>query len=271
MHQVFFVSDGTGITVESMGNSLLTQFNQLKFETLTIPYVNTLEKAEQVLQKVEMAYQQTGNKPMVFSTIINPEIRAVIATSHSLLFDFFDVFIKPMEQHLHAHSSDRVGQAHGVGDYNTYKARIDAINFALGCDDGANYHHYEKADVILIGVSRCGKTPTSLYLALQFGIFVGNYPFTEDDMNPLVLPPFLQKVKQKLFGLTIDAERLHLIRSERRPNSTYASLVECRKQVAEVEKLYNREKIPCISTSERSIEEISTSILEVMQIKRRCF
>lgn len=270
-HQVFFISDGTGITVENMGNSLLTQFQQLTFETYTIPYVNSEQKAHQAVIKINHVYEQSGNKPIIFSTIINPEIRGIIATSNALLLDFFNVFIKTIEQHFHVHSLDRVGQAHSVSNYDVYKTRIDAINYALSCDDGINCHHYEKADVVLIGVSRCGKTPTSLYLALQFGIFVANYPFTEDDVNLFSLPKSLAAVKNKLFGLTIDPHRLHLIRTERRPNSLYAAEATCIQQVAAVEALYQKENIPYLSTSTRSIEEIATTILDVMSLKRRCF
>jgi len=269
--QIFFISDGTGITVENMGNSLLTQFKQLTFETHTIPYVNTKEKAQQAVNKINARYEQSGAQPVIFSTIINPEIRAVIATSKALLLDFFNAFIKPLETHFQVHALDQVGQAHSMSNEDAYKTRIDAINYALNCDDGVNCHHYQKADIVLIGVSRCGKTPTSLYLALQFGIFVANYPFTEDDIDLSVLPKNLAQVKNKLFGLTIDPQRLHLIRSERRPNSVYAQEATCINQVAEVEHLYQREHIPYLSTSNRSIEEIATTILDRMSIKRRCY
>jgi len=269
--QVFFISDGTGITAESMGQSLLTQFEHLKFDTQTIPYVNTLDKAEQAIERINQTYQLTAEQPLIFSTIINPEIRAKVATSQGLIFDFFDTFIKPLESHLHTQSSERVGKAHGVGDYDVYKARIDAVNYALSCDDGINHQDYQRAEVILIGVSRCGKTPTSLYLALQFGIYVANYPFTEEDMKDLCLPKFLYQQKSKLFGLTIDPVRLHLIRQERRANSHYAAFKTCEYEVASVEKLYERECIPYLNTSDCSIEEIATSILEMMSLKRKQF
>jgi [pyruvate, water dikinase]-phosphate phosphotransferase / [pyruvate, water dikinase] kinase len=269
--QIFFISDGTGITVENMGNSLLTQFKQLAFETHTIPYVNTEEKARQAVAKINAWCAQAGQKPVVFSTIINPKLRGIIATSEALLLDFFNVFIRPLETHFQVAALDQVGQAHSMNDEDAYKVRIDAINYALNCDDGLNCHHYQKADIVLIGVSRCGKTPTSLYLALQFGIFVANYPFTEDDRDFSVLPENLAQVKNKLFGLTIDPHRLHLIRSERRPNSVYANEATCVQQVAEVEALYQRAHIPYLSTSNRSIEEIATTILDKMSIKRRFY
>lgn len=268
-HTVYFISDGTGITAETLGHSLLTQFAHIEFENITIPYVDTIEKAHAVIEQINTTAIKTHQRPLIFATLINPEIRTLLGTSKGLLLDFFNQFIKPLEEELKTDSSPSVGRTHGLIDYEAYKIRIDAVNYALSHDDGVSTKNYGAADLILIGVSRCGKTPTCLYLALQFGIFAANYPFTEEDMSVLQLPKFLAEHRHKLFGLTIDAQRLHAIRSERRANSTYASLKQCELEIKKVEELFRKEKISSLSTTTRSIEEISTTILATTGVKRR--
>jgi [pyruvate, water dikinase]-phosphate phosphotransferase / [pyruvate, water dikinase] kinase len=264
----FFISDGTGITAETLGHSLLTQFENISFEQVALPYINSLQKAEEAVALINACEDQ---QPLLFTTLINPDIRAVIGTSKGLLLDFLETFLEPLENTLQMKSSHRIGRTHGMQDYQAYKARIDAVNYALNNDDGANIHNYAKADLIIIGVSRCGKTPTCLYLALQFGIFVANYPFTEDDMDHLRLPSFLEQHRAKLFGLRIDAQHLQAVRQERRANSQYATLAQCQKEIRLVNELFDIEKIPWVNTSSRSIEEISTTILARMNLKRRLF
>lgn len=266
---VFFISDGTGITAETLGHSLLTQFENLSFEKIIIPYVDTLDKAQEIVTRINQTAEQDQNKPLIFSTLVNHEIRLIINKSKGLLLDFFDTFINPLEAELGTQSSHNIGRMHGLVDYNAYMARINAVNYTQSHDDGVSTQNYDKADVVLIGVSRCGKTPTCLYLALQFGTFAANYPFTEEDMSELKLPKPLQQNKNKLFGLTIEPERLHAIRQERRPNSRYASLAQCELEVKKVENLLRNEKIPFLSTTARSIEEIATSVVATMGIKRR--
>lgn len=266
---VFFLSDGTGITTETLGLSLLTQFPQIEFITETIPYVNSKEKAQEVVEQVNQAAKSSGAQPIIFATFANPDIRNQIAGCKGLLLDFLQTFIGILEQTLGTQSSHGVGLSHGVVDYEKYKLRIEAVNFCLATDDGANVHRYEEADLILVGVSRCGKTPTSLYLALQYGIFVANYPITEDDLIHNQLPISLQDYKHKLFGLTIDLERLILVRHERRPASRYASYEQCNKELQAVEKLFMREKIGYLNSTHLSVEELSTRILAFMRIHRR--
>lgn len=266
---VFFISDGTGITAENLGHSLLTQFEHVRFDITTLPYINTVEKAEAAKLRINEIHTNTQQRPIVFATILDPQIQQILAESDSLYLDFFGSFLGPLEAELNIKSSLRVGRMHGVVDYNVYMSRINAVNFTLGHDDGVNPQTYKNADIILVGVSRSGKTPTCLYLALQYGIFAANYPITEEDLNSKSLPKMLQPVKEKLFGLTIDPERLQLIRSERRPNSPYASMEQCRKEVKEVEKLFHQETIPYLNATTRSIEEISTTILANKGIRRR--
>lgn len=267
---VFMLSDGTGITAETLGNSLITQFENIAFERLTIPYIDSVDKAEKVLLQVNKAFTDHGVKPLVFMTLVNKEIRDLFfKEANACVFDLFNTFIGPLENELNEKSSYTVGRTHGVINNKLYLHRLEAIDFALSHDDGVKTRGYEKADIILIGVSRCGKTPSCLYMALQYGILAANYPFTEEEIFGFQLPEVLKPFKQKLFGLTIDVPRLQQIRAERRPNSKYASAEQCRLEVHEVEAMYQKEKIPYINSTKYSIEEISTRILASSGLQRR--
>ena len=265
----FFVSDGTGLTAEALGRSLLSQFGHIDFEQITIPYISTKEDAHAVVKRINKVQQESGLRPIVFDTIVNDEVRAIVSQCKSLTVDIFDTFIKPLEKEFNADSTYSVGKSHAITNQNTYNVRLSAIDFALENDDGALTRHYDKADIILIGVSRSGKTPTSLYLALQFGIRAANYPLTEDDLDESYLPKALKKYKNKLFGLTIDSTRLASIRSERRSNSRYASFSQCEAEVRGAEAMFNKERVPYLNTTDISIEEISTRILAASGIERR--
>jgi regulator of PEP synthase PpsR (kinase-PPPase family) len=265
----FMISDGTGITAEYLGNSLVSQFEQIEFEKQTIPYIDTIEKAEAVVTKLNECYKESGSKPLVFMTLVNPEISSYIQNSNACVLDLFNTFLAPLEQELHIKSSYTVGRTHGVANNKAYNQRIEAVNYALAHDDGVKTQDYNKAEIILIGVSRCGKTPSCLYMALQFGILAANYPFTEDEISFLELPERLRPYKSKLFGLTIDPQRLQHIRSERRPNSQYSSHEQCRLEVAEVESMYKKENIPYLNSTRYSIEEIATKIMAASGLKRK--
>ncbi|MFY0678513.1 MAG: kinase/pyrophosphorylase [Neptuniibacter sp.] len=265
----FFISDGTGLTSEALGHSLLAQFDSIEFEQITLPYIDTLEKAHQAVAQINRMQEQDQERPLIFDTIVNEEIRAIIAESNAFKIDVFSSFLKPLESELCAHSNYSVGKSHGIVERNRYKDRIDSVNFAIDNDDGARTRQYKKADIILVGVSRCGKTPTCLYMAMQFGIRAANYPLTEEDMEFNKLPGVLEEHKHKLYGLTIDPFQLSAIRNERRPNSRYASLDQCDFEVREVEKLLKKLSIPSINTTNFSIEEISTRIMAHAGLDRR--
>lgn len=258
---VFCISDGTGITANMLGQALLTQFEETEFVQASLPYIDTVEKAQSVAQKIQIAFATDQAPPIVFTTILKPELLDVIRNTPGLVFDFLDTFLGPLEKTLDEKSSHAIGRSHGVTDYANYKKRIDALNFSLNTDDGALTHQYEKADIILIGVSRSGKTPTSLYLSLQFGLFVSNYPITDHELENPTLPKSLQPFKNKLFGLTLDADRLVAIRSERLPNSDYASQKQCQFEINVIEQLFKREHIPYLNASYFSIEELATKII----------
>ncbi len=266
---VFFISDGTGITAETLGHSLLAQFDQITFDEQAIPYVDTPEKALAAVQTINVRAQQDGIRPIVIDTIVNQELRLILRQANACKLDVFDTFVGILEQELSTHSANAVGKSHSIVSDADYGVRIDAVHFALDNDDGARTRHYDKADVILIGVSRSGKTPTSIYMALQFGIHVANYPLTEEDFDDIALPEVLRPYKKKLFGLTIEPERLSAIRHERKPDSRYATLRQCDQEIRAAQAIYNREGIPFINSTHLSVEEISTKILAMVGLKRR--
>ncbi len=268
-HHVYFISDGTGITAATLGNSLLTQFRQIEFERTTLPFIDTVEKAQDTLAEINRCCEDREQQVLIFATIVDPEIRRIISQSQGVLLDFFNTFIQPIENALGAKSSHDIGLTHSMQNSHTYNHRIDAVNYALSSDDGSGIQHYDSADIILVGVSRCGKTPTCLYMALQFGILAANYPITEEDMDNHGLPKCLLPHRKKLFGLSIDIEQLCEIRNKRRPNSRYASLAQCRLEVETVETLFDNEGLSFIDTSTRSIEEISATIIREMGLKRQ--
>ncbi len=268
---VFYVSDRTGITAETIGHSLLTQFQDIGFNEITLPFIDTKEKAKEVVSMVNVFNDENDTRPILFCSIVNDTIRDIVLTCDALVIDHFNTFIDPLEKELGVKSSHSVGLAHSMGNIEEYQARIDAINFALNNDDGITTRHYKNADVILVGVSRCGKTPTCLYLALQFGIFAANYPLTEEDLQHRRLPRGIYEHKAKVFGLTIDPMRLCNVRKERRSKGRYASNEQCFWEVSEAEKIYKRESIPYLSTTNSSVEEIASKIMSQSKIKRRTY
>lgn len=269
---VLFISDRTGITAEMLGNSLLSQFEEIEFQRLTIPFVDSAEKIDAVIEQINETATREGKQPIVFSSVVDEAMSETLRRStNALTLDLFQVFIAPLESELGAKSSHAAGRSHGIANSHEYFARMDAINFAQTHDDGAATRDLARAQVILVGVSRCGKTPTSLYLALQFGIRAANFPLTPDDFADRILPASVVPHKERLFGLTINPDRLHKIREERRPGSNYAALDNCRYEVRECEHLLEREGIPSLDTTAKSIEEIATTISYRAKLRRHIY
>ena len=270
LRPVFYVSDGTGITAETIGHSLLTQFADTRFVTDRIPFVDTVEKALAAAEEIRQAGVDHGLRPIVVNSSVDPALNAILAESGALMLDVFAPFIAPLELELNMQRQSHVGRAHGMVDFEAYHRRINAMNYALAHDDGVSMD-YSEADLILVGVSRAGKTPTCVYLALHHGVRAANYPLTEDDLDGDRLPAKLRPHRAKLFGLTIDPTRLQQIRQERRPNSRYAHMDTCRREVAAAEALFRAERIPTLSTTHTSIEEISSKVMSTLGIRREMF
>jgi len=269
---VYFISDRTGITAEMLGNSLLSQFENFDFQRQTIPFVDTPDKIDAAVRQVNEMATREERPPIVFSSIVDEAMSATVRRdAKALTLDLFQIFIAPLEAELSAKSSHAAGRIHGIANSQDYFARMEAINFTQAHDDGAQTRDLEKAQVILVGVSRCGKTPTSLYLALQFGIRTANFPLTPDDFADRKLPASVLPHRDRLFGLTIDPDRLHVIREERRPNSKYAAIENCRYEVRECEDLMSREGIATLDTSAKSIEEIATTIVHRANLRRHTY
>jgi regulator of PEP synthase PpsR (kinase-PPPase family) len=269
---VFFISDRTGITAEMLGNSLLTQFEDFQFQRITIPFVDSPDRIADAIRQVNATAAAEGRRPIVVSSVVDETMSETIRRdAQALTLDLFQIFIQPLEAELGAKSSHAAGRSHGIANSHEYFARMEAINFTQAHDDGATTRDLGKAQVILIGVSRCGKTPTSLYLALQFGVRTANFPLTPDDFADRRLPASIVTHKPRLFGLTIHPERLHEIREERRPRSKYAALESCRYEVREAEHLMQREGIQTLDTTSKSIEEIATTILHRAKLVRHVY
>jgi len=268
--QVFFISDRTGITVEGLGSSLLSQFADADFQRVTLPFIDTVEKARDAVAQVNDA-NRDGVRPLVFSSIVNDAVREEIQKAQALVLDVFERFIIPLEGELGEKSTHVVGKSHSAGNAKDYNHRIEAINYTLSHDDGVTHRGLEEADIVLVGVSRSGKTPTCLYMAMQFGIKAANYPLIPEDLEANRIPPSLLPLKQKVWGLSITPERLHQIRSERRPDSRYAALDNCRYEVSAAEKLMRQANIPFLDSTTKSIEEIATHMLHEAHLVRRVY
>lgn len=263
---VVFVSDGTGITAETLGHSVLSQFEGIRFKQIRIPFIDSEVKAISARQKINDIAKYDGQKPLVFSTLVNAVINDVVKQAEGVFMDLFLTFVEPLENELGIKSTHRIGRSHTIEDNEQYKNRIEAINYTLAHDDGQTHKDLHAADVILVGVSRSGKTPTSLYLAMQYGVKAANYPLIPEDFERGELPTALPPFKDKIFGLSISPERLSEIRNERRPGSKYASLENCRQEIKAAEFMMRREGISWLSSTSKSIEEISTTILQQLNL-----
>ncbi len=268
---VFFVSNSTGITVETLGRSLLYQFSTVKFESHSLRFIDTAEKAYEAVQDINQQASKSGLRPIILSTLINPELRQILASAEGLYLDIFNTFISPIEEEIGCDAKLGLGRVHGIGEDEYYSERIDAVNYSLKTDDGVGANDYEQADVILIGASRTGKTPTSLYLAMHYGLKAANYPIVDEELDSHNLPTNLKGFKSKIFGLLVTAERLQNIRTKRRPDSTYSSLSQCQYEVRQTETMFQQQNIPFFDVSSMSIEEVASNIMDMLKISPRIF
>lgn len=266
---VFFISDHSGVTAETLGHSLITQFDALDFKKTTVPFVSNVDKAQQAVRMINATAAEEGTPPIVFSTLVKDDVRDVVRGAKALFLDFFDSFLGPLEQALGMTSAHTMGVSHGMQNNEEYDRRIDATNFALAHDDGSNTAGYENADIILVGVSRSGKTPTCLYLALQYGVFAANFPLTEEDLEERRTPAALAGHRNRIYGLTIESGRLQEIRSTRGIGSRYASPQQVGFEIRQAEALYERLGIPFVDATHCSIEELASRILDQTGLERR--
>lgn len=267
----FFVSDRTGITAEMLGHSLLTQFDGVRLKEITVPFIDSAEKAKNFVRQINAAAITDGVRPIVISTLVNTEIAGIVSTANALFLDSFEIFIEPLERELGVKASHAVGRSHSTDDFVNYHHRIEAVNYALSHDDGVSKRELTEADIILVGVSRCGKTPTCLYLAMQFGIRAANYPLIPEDFSTMQLPAQIKTLRARLYGLTIRPSRLQQIRNERRPGSKYATLANCEFEIREAEALMRQEGIPYLDATSKSVEELATTILQEAKLERRIY
>ncbi|MCY9844061.1 pyruvate, water dikinase regulatory protein [Vibrio caribbeanicus] len=266
---VFYVSDGTAITCETIGHVVLGQF-PFNANEKTFPFVESKEKLEDLLREIEISFIKNGVKPLVFFSMVITELKEVLLQSNCYGYDILGSLVQQVETDIQIAPVPQLQRSRSVSkDSDTYFDRIAAIEYTLAHDDGVTLKGLEKADIILLGVSRSGKTPTSLYMAMQFGLRVVNYPFIDDDLSRLRLLPEFEIHRHKLFGLTIDPQRLTEIRQNRLAGSDYASNEQCLHELQTVEALFRREAIPYINTSSLSVEEISTRVLEKAGLRRR--
>jgi regulator of PEP synthase PpsR (kinase-PPPase family) len=261
---VFFLSDSTGISAETMGNALLIQFPDLHFERRLIPFITSVEEARRVVAILDAAADGPV-APLAFSTTAVTEIRDALHQTRCPLIDFFDLHMSRVESILGVRGQRVAARLHGVGDIKRYNARMAAVEYAIEHDDGQSLRALDKADVILLAPSRCGKTPTTMYLALQHGVFVANYPLVPEDLEVSDLPRPVKDLRDRCFGITTTPARLTQVRNERRPNSRYASLEQCSYEIRRAESLYRSHRIPVINSSAKSVEEMSTVILQFLK------
>jgi len=263
---VFFLSDSTGITAETMGNALLIQFPSVRFERRLIPFISTVEEARRVVAILDAAAAGPVT-PLAFSTTAMEEVRQELLRTKCPLVDFFDLHMERVESILGVKGIRVAARLHGMGDVQRYNARMAAVEYAIEHDDGQSMRALDKADVILVAPSRCGKTPTTMYLALQHGIFVANYPLVEEDFEIAELPRPVRELRDRCFGMTTNPARLSQIRNARRPNSRYASLEQCSYELRQAEAMYRNHHLPVINSSAKSVEEMSTVILQTLSPK----
>jgi len=265
MRTAFYISDGTALTSETFGHAILSLF-PVEVRHRTLSFIDDENKARLAVEEINAHYAEQEQKPLIFHTIIDPTIKSIIMSSKGVAFDFLDHYVAPVQAELGVEPQPRTNRTHGI--HQDYSFRIDAVDYTLANDDGVTTKNYSEADIILVGASRTGKTPTCLYLALQYGVKAANYPLTEEDMADLALPNDLKMHRHKLFGLTIDATRLQQIRDNRMANSRYASSAQCEKEVAHIESMYRREAIPYLNSTHASVEEIAAKIMAITKLKR---
>lgn len=260
--RVYLISDSTGITAQALADSLLNQFQGINFDVVTFRHIDSPSRLADVCNLINDYANNSEQRPIVISTLVEGPMRVELQTANAHVFDVMGCYLTPLEEILHTQATPARGFTHGRREEDDYRQRMDAVNYVLRCDDGVSTQHYDRADMILVGVSRSGKTPTCLYLAMQYSLYAANYPLVTEDMDHLHAPEILRKHRDKLYGLTISPERLAAIRQERRPDSQYATLAQCQHEIRQADNIFRELQIPVCDVTHLSVEEIATEILQ---------
>lgn len=262
---IYYVSDSTGILAETLGRALTCQFPAISFTEHTFPFITTVEEAQQTLEQI--LRESSGLRPVIFSTLMNPDVRDIFDHANVEFFDGFASHLNRLADCLEAKPLRVPGYTHHQED-TELDARVEAINYCMAHDDGSKPNEYDQADVIILGVSRAGKTPVSVYLATHMGIKTANFPLTTEYLSTYHLPDQIIKNKDRAVGLMATPEILHQIREKRYSNSNYAKISTCREEVQQAQQTFLKYNIPYISSSKKSIEEISAQICKELAIER---
>ncbi len=263
---VYYISDSTGILATNLGQALLCQFPEINFHEEHLPFIRTVEEARQALAYI--LESSGGRRPIVFSTIMDREIMAVFDVPEVEFFDAYELFLSRLEECLEARAL-RVPGFSRQADNVTMARRVEAIHFTLDHDDGVRPSEYDQAQVILLGVSRTGKTPASVYLATQLGLKVANFPLTGDTLARGQLPEGVLGNLRRAVGLTTRPEVLQQVRRKRYPDSRYASLTTCIDEIEQAKRVFARYRLPVVDTAGKSIEEIATQVLQELGISKK--
>ncbi len=259
---VYYISDSTAILAEDLGRALLCQFPGISFNEEKIPFVRSPEQAQAALQKI--LERSGGRFPLLFCTIIDRNIREIFDSPEVEYFDILNGFLGQLEHSLEATPLREPGFSRRGKDI---AKRVEAIHYTLEHDDGTRTREYHQADIILVGVSRSGKTPVSVYLATHFGLKAANFPLTSEQLDNYVLPVDIIRNRQRALGLTSSPKHLHKIREKRYKGSSYASLSTCSRELQQARQLFSQHQIRVLETEGKSIEELAVQAIQLTGIK----
>jgi [pyruvate, water dikinase]-phosphate phosphotransferase / [pyruvate, water dikinase] kinase len=263
---VYYLSGSTGILAKDLGKALLCQFPDVPFREELIPFIQTEKEAEKAIERIRS--RSTGQVPMVISTLLGRKLNGILNHPDVEFLNIFDQFLRKIEDILEEKAVWKAGASRHPSERTMIK-RVEAIHYCIDHDDGSGTKDYDEAEVILLGVSRSGKTPVSVYLATQMGIKTANYPLVLDDSPSFRLPPYITRNKKRLIGLSITPQLLHQYREQRYANSSYASLSTCRSEINEVNTLYLNHDIPIVTSDGKSIEEIAIHVTQLLNLKKK--
>jgi len=262
---VYYISGSTALLAEDMGQALLCQFQEISFHEEKIPFIKTKEDAEKALEHIRE--QSGGRRPLIFCTIMDQQIRRILDSPEVEFFDVFGSILDRLETCLETKALRVPGYSRTIDDMTLAK-RVEAIHFSIEHDDGTRTREYDEAEVILVGVSRSGKTPVSVYLATHMGIKSANFPLTAEHLDSYELPHEIIRNRKKVVGLTTSPQLLHKIREQRYSGSNYAKVSTCASELSQAKQIYMKYNIPVVETDGKSIEETSVQVTQLVDIPK---